>query len=304
MGLPVPSSGNFAVVFQTEVESKKYALRCFSRPATDQDERFRAITAHLKAQKCKYFVDFSYHPQGIRVNGEWQALMVMEWKDGVPFEKYVVSLLNSSQALLDLAGKWVDMFEHMRSIDLAHGDIHSDNVIVDNDQLILIDYDAIYIPALNGRTIQEAGQRSFQHPDRDASHYGPYMDHFPSWVVYYSLLLLSVEPDLWNRYQGGDQKLLFTAEDYRDPDGSSLFQYLESSEISIFRLIAKNMRAMLTSDIKSAPPLSRNIINAGGLPLPPQPSRWWVNSQVGSDWWRDHLNQEASPAKPNWVRKR
>lgn len=302
-GIPVPNSGNFAVVFQSEWKDRSYALRCFSKPAADQDERLREIMAHLKANASHYFVAFEYYPQGLLVGGQWQPLMIMEWKDGVPFEKHVQSLLNSSEGLLNLAGDWVDMFEYLRSIDLAHGDIHSDNVIVDNGQLVLIDYDAIYIPKLAGRTIQEAGQRNFQHPGRNQSHYGPYMDHFPSWLVYFSLILLSVQPDLWDEFDGGDQKLLFSVDDYQNPDKSKLFSLLQTSKIAIFPLIASKLRSFLAMDIRDVPPLSRYIIKAGGLPLPPQPPLWWVNSQVASDWYRDHLDEQKKKPRPTWPPK-
>lgn len=303
LGLPVPSSGNFAVVYQTSSQGKKHALRCFIKPAADQEERFRYIAEHLQRYPCAHFVDFQFHSQGLLVGGHWQPLMVMEWRDGTPLETHIVSLLGDSSGLLDLAGQWADMFDHLRSIDIAHGDIHPDNVIVSGGKLCLIDYDAIYVPTLAGRSIQEAGQRNFQHPQRNAGHYGPYMDHFPAWVVYYSLILLSIEPELWTRFQGGDQKLLFTAEDFKTPTQSAMFQHLDGSPIAIFQLISCNMRAMLANDLTAVPVFSRSVVQAGGLPLPPQPPLWWIKPQGVSDWWRDHVEKPAAQPK-NWLRKR
>ena len=304
LGLPRVSSGNFAAVFETEHQGQKYALRCFTKPAHDQTERFEKIAQHLEAHPCPYFVYFSYHPEGLFVDGSWQALMVMEWRSGVSFEEHVRSLLPSSEALLNLAGDWVDMFEHLRSLQIAHGDIHSDNVIVNDGQLYLIDYDAMHIPALDGRRIQEAGQRNFQHPDRNDSHYGPYMDHFPSWLVFYSLILLSIQPELWNDFEGGDQKLLFTVDDFRQPDQSRLFQHLERSENILFQLIARQIRSFLASDIRDIPPLSRAAVQAGALPLPATPTIWWVKPQVASDWWLDHVREESAKSPTSWVKRR
>lgn len=295
MGLPTPDSGNFAVVYQTEYSGKRHALRCFIRPAADQGERFAHISAYLKRYPCRYFVDFEFHPQGLRVGGQWQPLMVMEWCDGVPLERHIKSLLGDADRLLKLAGKWVEMFDYLHNLDLAHGDIHPDNVIVHNDKLYLIDYDAVYIPALKGKSIQEAGQRNFQHPERNSSHYGPYMDNFPSWIVYYTLVLLSIDPDLWNRYQGGDQKLIFTADDYREPDKSQILNELVQSKNPIFQLVAHNIRDMLKRKLEDVATLNENLVRAAALPLPPQ---------APSDWWKDHQPTSRVTGMPSWLKKR
>ncbi|AIZ45135.1 hypothetical protein QR90_08515 [Deinococcus radiopugnans] len=221
--------------------------------------------------------------------------MTMEWRDGVPLERHITSLLDNSDGLLHLAGQWIDMFDHLRTLDVAHGDIHPDNVIVHDGELYLIDYDAIYIPALQGRAIQEVGQRNFQHPQRNGSHYGLNMDHFPAWVIYYTLILLSIEPGLWKRYQGGDQKLLFTAEDYKNPDQSLLFGELEQSSHPLFKLIARKMKAMLQSEFADLPALSHAIVRAGGLPTQPQ---------APSDWWRDHQVESVAQPTQTWLKKR
>ncbi len=304
LGIPMPISGNFAVVFQTQVGKHRYALRCFSKPAGDQAERFEKISLHLAPHASKYFVHFKYHPEGLRVGKQWQPLMVMEWSKGASLEAHIESLLGDSEGLLGLAGQWVDLFEHLREIDLAHGDIHPDNVIVTDGELKLIDYDAIYVPALQGRKIQEVGQQNFQHPGRTGDHYGPYMDHFPSWIVYYTIILLCVQPELWNEFDGGDQKLLFSKADYAQPDQSLLIAALERSEIAIFPLIARNIRSLLAKTVETVPALSHNIIQAGGLPLPPQPPLWWIKPTVASDWWKDHVSDAAPHTPKSWTRKR
>lgn len=295
LGLPVPNSGNFAVVYQTQYENKRHALRCFIRPAPDQEERFRHISEHLKQRPCRYFVDFQFHPEGLRVGGKWQALMIMEWREGISLERYITSLLSDAKGLLNLAGQWVDMFDHLRTLDIAHGDIHPDNVIVHDGQLYLIDYDAVYIPSLEGRQIQEVGQRNYQHPQRNRKHYGLNIDHFPAWVIYYTLVLLSIDPDLWKRHQGGDQKLLFTAEDYKNPSQSALLLELEQSDNAILKLIAKNMKSLSQSEFADLPALSHAIVRAGGLPTQPQ---------APSDWWRDHQSSQTSRVSQTWLKKR
>lgn len=287
-GLPRPISGNFAVVYQTEVGARKFALRCFLKPASDQRERYRAIRAHLDAHPSEHFVGFAYHDEGLRVNGRWEPLMVMEWRSGERLDEHVERLLGDSAALLDLSAAWIDLFERLRGMRVAHGDVHSENIIVDGGRLVLIDYDAMYVPALAGKRIQEGGQRNFQHPRRGADDYGPTMDHFPSWVVYFTLLMLSVDASLWKTFDGGDQALLFRAEDFEKPDASALFRLLRQSDIAIFNVIERTLSDYLGRAVNDIPPLSRVTVAAGGFPLPPQPATWWVTPATPSDWWRDH----------------
>ena len=70
LGLPRPISGNFATVFEVEGESRRWAVRCFLREVTNQQQRYAAISAHLKLHALPFMVDFHYLPEGIRIRGQ------------------------------------------------------------------------------------------------------------------------------------------------------------------------------------------------------------------------------------------
>ncbi|CAM4442881.1 hypothetical protein [Deinococcus marmoris] len=304
MGIPHAISGSFAVVYQTSLHNDKWALRCFMMPAADQQLRYEAIRAHLKAHPSPFFVDFRYHSEGLHVNGTWEPLMSMEWRNGVNLAEYVESLLADPPALLQLASDWIAMFEQMRAAEIAHGDIHHDNVIVCDGKLVLVDYDAMYVPALKGLKLEEGGLPHYQHPARPRGDFGSYMDHFPSWIVFYSLLMLSIAPGLWADFDGGDQTLLFRREDYEQPKASRLFERLRTSRNPVLELIALDVESFLKGDPKKVRPLSFDAVKAAALPVElPKPHTWWVAPQERSDWWRKRVYTQETKT-PSWPPKR
>ena len=57
------------------------------------------------------------------------------------------------------------------------------NIIVIGGAPKLIDYDGMYLPELSGLPANEVGHVNYQHPARDASHYGEGMDRFGSFFT-------------------------------------------------------------------------------------------------------------------------
>jgi hypothetical protein len=73
MGLPmVMGSGAFASVFQvTSADGgTRWALKCFTKHAADQQERYEQITAKIATVELPSLVGFEYQADGIEVGGE------------------------------------------------------------------------------------------------------------------------------------------------------------------------------------------------------------------------------------------
>ncbi|HLZ72539.1 MAG TPA: hypothetical protein VKV26_21750, partial [Dehalococcoidia bacterium] len=72
LGLPMPRSGNFADVYELRSASgdRRWAVKCFTRPAPGQRERYAAISEHLRQARLRFTVEFQYLEQGIRVAGQ------------------------------------------------------------------------------------------------------------------------------------------------------------------------------------------------------------------------------------------
>ena len=96
MGLPRVLSGNFALTYRLSRNGQSWAVRCFTRTATEREERYAAICQFLSAHPSRYFVQTRYIPQGILVSGNWYPITVMDWVVGKTLENYILDNLRDS----------------------------------------------------------------------------------------------------------------------------------------------------------------------------------------------------------------
>ncbi len=264
LGLPRPITGGFASVYRMRCGQRDWAVRCFLREYADQQKRYAAISQHLAAVKLPYTVGFEFLPRGIRIRGQWYPILKMEWVQGEPLNTYIETHLNDPSALSHLAHRWAAMMQALQQARIAHGDLQHGNVLVANGSLKLIDYDGMFVPALAGQASHEVGHRNYQHPQRDETDFGPYLDHFSAWVIYLSLVALSVEPGLWAQVGAGDEHLLFRKEDFERPQASAIFSLLTRQGDPRLQALAAQFQSLLCIPPEDIPPLE-------GPPTPQRP---------------------------------
>ncbi len=103
LGLPKPITGAFASVYQLKSRTgRPWAVRCFLRNIADQQNRYRAISNHLKSAKLPYTVGFDYLREGIRVDNKWYPILKMEWLNGVALNGYVEQHLSRPRELVSV----------------------------------------------------------------------------------------------------------------------------------------------------------------------------------------------------------
>ncbi|MGH2443129.1 MAG: hypothetical protein ACRDFX_08200, partial [Chloroflexota bacterium] len=191
LGLPRPVTGNFASVYRIRCGNRDWAVRCFWREYADMRQRYEAISRYLAALDLPYTVEFHYLERGIRIRGTWYPVLKMQWVDGVILSTWIEQHLNDRAALAEMAERWRTMMAALEHGGVAHGDLQHGNVMVARNELLLVDYDCMFVPALSGKMSHELGHQHYQHPRRAASDFGPGMDDFSAWVIYLSLLALS-----------------------------------------------------------------------------------------------------------------
>ena len=301
LGLPRVASGNFASVYEVKTGRKRWAVRCFLRQCADQQKHYAHITSHLKSLWLPFLVDFEYQPQGIRLFGQQYPIVKMQWVDGVALHTFVKKKLKRPQELMQFAAQWRGMVNSLHGSRLAHGDLQHGNVLVTSKGLArLVDYDAMYVPALQGTNCAELGHANYQHPQRQANHYDHNLDNFAALVIYVSLRALSVEPELWNTYNTGEN-LIFSSSDFKMPNDSDLFgrllyrrqdrdvrelagrllnwckspvEQIGNFEDTISTLQSATVSANLSQT--TTPPLVPQLTTPA--PQPTQVNRWWLNS--------------------------
>lgn len=238
-GLPKVASGNFASVYEIHNRARKWAVRCFLRQVSDQQRRYSLLSQYLEGLKLPILVEFEYLSQGILVKGKWYPIVKMEWVEGEPLHTYVEKILNDSKRLLSLAAQWRGLVNSLRGNNLAHGDLQHGNILVTpQGQMVLVDYDAIFLPTLRGERSPELGHPNYQHPNRTPDDYDERLDNFSALVIYTSLRALAADPSLWHQFHTGDN-LIFEAKDFKAPDKSLLFQRLKISQDKDVQELAK-----------------------------------------------------------------
>ncbi|PQJ33885.1 hypothetical protein BSZ35_04060 [Salinibacter sp. 10B] len=265
LGLPQPITGAFAAVFPMTTEpGKTYAAKCFLKARPQQQTRYEAVSAHLDEEALDALVGFDYQPEGIRVDGADYPLLKMEWVDGTVLNRFVENHLDAPDTLARLAETWADVMANLEEQEIAHGDLQHGNILVQNEddalQLRLVDYDTMYVPALEGWKSAEVGHRNYQHPDRTDADFGPSLDRFPGLVLYTALRATAVRPSLWERYDNGEN-VLFRDADFYDPDASPLFD-----ELAAIEEVADLVEALRTAcyvELADVPPLAD--VRAGRL---------------------------------------
>ncbi len=257
LGVPLSSAGNFAVVYQMQLPSQMVAVRCFTRPPqSDQQERYEALSHHLKQFWIPELVDFAYIVQGIKVKERWYPIVQMDWIEGPLLDSYVKSCLHQPDRLSQLAANWRGVAASLRGGHTAHGDLQHGNIKVDSQGTIrLVDYDGLFIPVLRGRPPNEVGLPNYQHPERIAhGYYDENADAFSSLVIYLSLIALRSNAKLWIPELEGEA-LLFKADDYKAPGRTPIWQKLRQSADEEVRRLTESLEHFCSRPVSELPVL-------------------------------------------------
>ena len=238
--MPLVFSGAFACVYPVSVGNQTFAVRCFTREVGDQQARYGELSNYLLNVLPPSFVHFEYVEHGISVGGDWYPIVRMEWVDGELLSRFVGSKLNEPDTLRRVAAQWRGgPVASLRGLRIAHNDLQHGNVMVQREGSIrLVDYDGIFLPKFRGEQSSELGHPNYQHPERSSEHYDENVDNFSSLVIYLSLLAIASDPNLWDFHD--EDNLIFTRNDYADPQGSEVFGRLQrSSDQAVVKLVER-----------------------------------------------------------------
>ena len=238
-GHPIMSSGNFAVVFKMQAPTGEYhALKCFLRDQEERSERYRMIAEELQCVQSTYLVKFRYLESELFVDvpnteGEEYPVLLMDWVDGIPLDRYLKTIINKSYEKDLLAYRFSLLARWLVTQPFAHGDLKPDNICVrDDGSLILLDYDGMYVPALSGRKPLEQGSPHYRHPLRSTLPFDEHIDDYSLSLILLSLRAIALDETLYVRYSSSEY-LLLSEQDQLNPYTSPVFKELNRLVLSL-----------------------------------------------------------------------
>jgi serine/threonine protein kinase len=259
-GLPVMTSGNFAVVFKMKdkLSGKLYAVKCFTKEQEGRSEAYKLIADELKAISSNYLSSIEYYEKELFVDSSQTdetefPILLMDWVEGKPLDVFIKENLEKRYVLHILSVNFNKLASWLLTQPFAHGDLKLDNILVREDgTLVLVDYDGMYVPAMKGQKAREIGSPGFRHPSRDVNYFNEHIDDFAIASIALSLKAIAIKPSLYEDL-GGNDRLLFSETDYMDRCESNCISILQPllKDDNLCTLFGIFMIAWAKNDISS-----------------------------------------------------
>jgi hypothetical protein len=280
MGVPRARSGAFANVYklvnpQTQAAT---ALKLFLYANPERQQRYQAVSDHLKKHRPKCIVDFQYLAEGIRIGGAWFPAQTMQWVKGKSLRLWAEerAAAKDASAFARMAEKWSALVRDLQDSKIAHGDLQHDNVMVVGEDPVLVDYDCMTTPALVGLNPFEHGKPAYQHPGREKQLLSLEIDHYAAWIILVALRAVAADLNLYQKYiiQAKSENLLFSEEDLRNPKHSSLWKDLLAFKDREVRDWAVMLREALDAPFEKIPPFETDSFAPLRKLLSSAPTDW------------------------------
>jgi hypothetical protein len=200
-------TGGFAVVAKARIGGEVWAIRLLYKQQADLEERYQVIHARqAQGELLDVMVPVEYRDDEIGVSGftDRFPVILVKWVEGSVFNRFVENACRSRNiaGLKNLRSALADLEARMRELQLAHGDLSGDNMMVsvDKQELILklLDYDSLWLPEIRNLK-SSVGDGELQHPGVSKSSIGsigPAADFVAFRMYDLGLQVLISNPDL------------------------------------------------------------------------------------------------------------
>lgn len=263
LGLPLALCGGFALTYTVQAGGKKFALRCFHKESRELERRYQAISSRIKQLASPYFLPFEFIPAGIRIQGVMYPIVKMAWAQGQTLAEFLENEYRNPQSLQRLRQALANLADFLEKNQISHGDIQPENIMVSagGSTIQLIDYDGMYVEALQSSKATELGQVNFQHPKRTANDFNEKLDRFSFLTLDVALQALIASSSIWTISRSEPSAVVFRRNDFLDPSSSVIFK--EVLKITGVGLHVKNLARVALGDFNKVPTLVDFLQNKG-----------------------------------------
>jgi hypothetical protein len=217
-------------------------------------------------------LDVEYLEAGMRVGATPVPVLLMTWQEGQDLLQWARAAVNSPGRIEAFQGRFRALVRGMQQVGFIHGDLQHGNLMVsDKDLPVLVDYDNLLLPGSRSLGVTTFGLEGFQHPGVGAGTPHHLLDRMPILVIDTALEILKVNRSIlpgWENIDG----MLFQAADLRHPNGSALFQAMESERG--LQGFARQLALTLARPGDQIPTLDEFLKRVSAHVFQPRPISW------------------------------
>ena len=262
---PYAVAGAFGCVFKVQTPAgKQMAIKCFTKHVDNKQTRLEAIGTYLDQHPNPYTIHYRYLPNELWVGTAdpptYYPILIMDWIAGKTLGEAVREAVENNQTdyLQQIANNFANMALWLLSQPIAHGDLKHDNILVKpNGSLVLIDYDGMYVPALENYPAENIGVAEYQHPQRQLSDFNQHIDDFSIAVIATALYGIAQSPQLYTQY-GSPDTLLFKRPDF-EQTRSPLWRALNALNHPLIAPLLDQLQTALQTNSLQLPNLSQTL---------------------------------------------
>ena len=191
------SVGNSVIVFEVMCEGRKMAMRVYMR----HHPNLRAIYGER------------YYPKELLVNSSEREfgladVVLCDWYEGESLQSKIEALYRKPEKMKALSQMFEEFALSLLGERWAHGDLKPENIILSNDGLHLIDFDAMYREGFTASDCVEIGTRPYQHPLRSRENFDRDIDDYPIALIATALAAMSLDPTIGRDIPNSDYLLI------------------------------------------------------------------------------------------------
>jgi serine/threonine protein kinase len=201
----------------------------------------------------RHFAEFVFIPEGLRVNMKFYPIVRMIRITAPTLTEAVEAARHDRNSMRRLIWEFVQLMTLLQYSGIVHGDIEPENILVAQVMTVL-DYDLTTTPLSRPLASKIEGNRHYRHPKLLPNQPVP-NDNYAAWLLYYSMKIIAMYPQIWNIAGAKPGRLLFHIDDLKRPGTSRLFSLLHAHYNPEVRKIAEAVQELCRMPPEEVPPL-------------------------------------------------